>query len=67
MITKAIRISDFTDKQLVCVDCGEPFTFSAAEQAFFTSKQLQPPKRCKLCRQYRKTTIVIDDRAGDRR
>jgi hypothetical protein len=63
---KCIRVSDFTDRQLICVDCGTSFLFRAGEQAFYTSKGLQPPKRCKLCRDYRKTTIVIDDQAGDR-
>jgi len=30
--------SDYSDKQMTCVDCGSPFTFTAREQEFFASK-----------------------------
>lgn len=39
------------DKTRTCVDCGEPFTFSAGEQEFFQRKGFQnDPKRCKACK-----------------
>ena len=38
------------DKQIVCVDCGEEFEFSAGEQSFYKYKGLTEPKRCKNCR-----------------
>jgi CxxC-x17-CxxC domain-containing protein len=45
----------FQDKSLQCVDCGNPFTFSAADQEFFQSKgYTNEPKRCPTCRQSRK-------------
>jgi len=43
---------DFTDKSIICVDCSEPFTWSAGEQEFFRDKGLtHEPKRCKPCKQ----------------
>lgn len=38
------------DRQIVCQDCGESFTFSAAEEEFFRTRNLTQPKRCKNCR-----------------
>jgi CxxC-x17-CxxC domain-containing protein len=41
----------FSDKTLICVDCGEEFVFSAGEQIFFREKQFEhEPKRCKKCK-----------------
>ncbi len=41
----------YQDKQLTCVDCGQPFVFTAGEQEFFAQKGFQnPPKRCKACK-----------------
>ncbi len=46
---------DFEDKTLVCQDCGNEFTFTAGEQAFYKEKGLEnEPKRCKSCRDKRK-------------
>jgi len=51
----------FQDKSLQCVDCGNAFTFSAADQEFFQSKgYTNEPKRCPSCRQTRKA-----ERYGD--
>ena len=45
----------FTDKQLVCADCGKNFTFTSTEQEFFSSKGFtNEPKRCPDCRSARK-------------
>ena len=42
---------EFTDKTLICVDCGEPFVFSVGEQIFFKEKHFEhEPKRCKKCK-----------------
>lgn len=44
-------MEEFTDKTLTCVDCGNDFTFTAGEQAFYKEKGLDnEPKRCKECR-----------------
>ncbi len=40
----------YTDKILVCKDCGEKFIFSAVKQASYAEKGYQQPKRCKCCR-----------------
>jgi CxxC-x17-CxxC domain-containing protein len=41
-------------QSIPCAQCGAPFVFSDAERAFFESKGLLPPKRCKACRDARK-------------
>jgi hypothetical protein len=42
---------DFTDKEIVCRDCGTSFMWSAGEQEFFTQKGLvNTPSRCPICR-----------------
>jgi CxxC-x17-CxxC domain-containing protein len=47
---------DFQDQVVGCRDCGAEFVFSAGEQAFFAQKGFQaPPKRCKSCREKKKT------------
>ena len=46
----------YQDKQITCVDCGTPFTFTSREQEFFASKgYTNEPKRCLACRQNRKS------------
>lgn len=42
------------DMQLTCSDCGQEFTFTAADQAFFRERGYSTPKRCKPCRQAKK-------------
>ena len=42
------------DKQLTCSDCGQDFTFSSEDQAFFQERGYSIPKRCKPCRQAKK-------------
>lgn len=43
---------EFEDINTECVDCGETFIWSSGEQLFFRDKGLvNPPKRCKLCKQ----------------
>lgn len=50
----------FVDKELICVDCGEKFTWNIGEQEYFWSKKLSPPKRCSKCRRARKESLVRD-------
>ncbi len=42
------------DIQLTCSDCGQDFTFTAADQAFFSERGFSTPKRCKPCRAAKK-------------
>jgi CxxC-x17-CxxC domain-containing protein len=43
-----------SDLQLTCSDCGQEFTFSSEDQAFFQERGYSAPKRCKACRQAKK-------------
>jgi CxxC-x17-CxxC domain-containing protein len=46
---------EFNDKTLACRDCGEPFVFTAGEQAFYQEKGLvNEPQRCPACRAARR-------------
>ena len=45
----------YSDKTLVCKDCGQEFTFTAGEQEFYAEKGFtNEPQRCKACRANRK-------------
>jgi CxxC-x17-CxxC domain-containing protein len=45
------QASDFQDRSIKCVDCGEPFIWTVGEQVFFHDKGLKnEPKRCKPCK-----------------
>ena len=45
----------FTDKTIVCKDCGQSFTFTASEQEFYAEKGFtNEPQRCKSRRTARK-------------
>jgi CxxC-x17-CxxC domain-containing protein len=67
---------EFVDRQLTCMDCSQPFTFTAGEQEFYERKGFkEEPKRCKPCRDQRKsrrnndilaTAPSDDDDAGNR-
>lgn len=55
-------MDDFEDKEVVCVDCNQPFTLEAGEQKFFADKGLSTPKRCKPCRQKKRESNERRDR-----
>ena len=41
----------YQDKTLTCRECGQEFTFTASEQAFYAEKGFQnEPGRCPACR-----------------
>lgn len=42
------------DRTLTCRDCGQAFTFTAGEQAFYQERGFSDPQRCPACRQARK-------------
>jgi CxxC-x17-CxxC domain-containing protein len=45
----------FTDRDLICRDCGGSFVFTAGEQEFYATKGLDhDPVRCPTCRAQRK-------------
>ena len=42
---------EFRDKSLVCVECHQPFIWTAGEQLFYADKNFKnEPKRCKDCK-----------------
>ena len=44
--------TEFEDRAILCVDCGQEFVWTAGEQLFFYDKGLKnEPKRCKPCKQ----------------
>jgi CxxC-x17-CxxC domain-containing protein len=46
----------FVDREITCLDCSQPFVFTAGEQEFYEKKGFrEEPKRCKSCRDSRKT------------
>lgn len=49
-----------------CVDCGKEFTISVGEQNFYLSHNLQLPKRCKSCRQKRRSNRVEKNVAAEK-
>lgn len=54
-------------KDIKCIDCGEQFTFSAKEQAYFEKHNLATPKRCKSCRKKRKQARIKAEREREER
>ena len=47
----------FADRELLCVDCGAAFLFSAGEQQFFKERGFtNDPKHCKQCKAKRQGT-----------
>ena len=45
---------EYTDKNVVCKDCGKEFTWTAGEQKFYAEREFTQPTRCKECRDARK-------------
>ena len=43
-----------SDRTLTCRDCGQAFTFTAGEQAFYQERGFSEPQRCPSCRASRK-------------
>ena len=57
----------YTDRTLTCAECGDPFTFSADDQAYHAEKgYTNEPKRCPSCRQSRRTQRYGDSDGYDR-
>ena len=46
----------YEDRTLTCVGCGQPFIFSADDQAYHADRGFtNEPKRCTSCREARRT------------
>lgn len=60
-------MSNFTDQQLTCRDCGNPFTWTSGEQEFYQQKGFtNAPIRCPECRS-KKKQHHFDERGGGAR
>ena len=46
---------------ITCVDCGKEFTMTGRELEYFTKRNMQTPKRCPECREYKKMRNVNKD------
>lgn len=44
-----------SDETIICADCGRSFIWSLEEQRFYRERNFERPKRCKACRERRKT------------
>ena len=56
-----VSVVDFSDRTLVCRDCGKPFTWTAGEQTFYAEKGLvNEPARCPECRAARKARLGLE-------
>lgn len=53
---------EFQDRPIQCIDCKNEFVFTAGEQEFYERKGFKEvPKRCKPCREARKTRRMDRD------
>jgi Probable zinc-ribbon domain len=52
--TAPAAAADGEDQVLRCNDCGQDFTWSAGEQAYYRERGFDQPRRCKPCRQAKK-------------
>jgi len=47
--------AEFHDRTVTCVACKGTFEFTAGAQEFFAGRGFSEPRRCKPCREARKT------------
>ncbi len=52
----------YQDKTLNCKDCRSTFVWSTGEQAFYSEKRFDMPKRCPECRAYMKRKMHAHSR-----
>jgi CxxC-x17-CxxC domain-containing protein len=56
----ARKLGGMSDRTLTCRDCGQAFTFTAGEQAFYAERGYSEPQRCPACRAARKAQRSSD-------
>src|SRR3954451_19881606 len=56
----ARKLGGMSDRTLTCRDCGQAFTFTAGEQAFYAERGYSEPQRCPACRAARKAQRSAD-------
>jgi uncharacterized membrane protein YsdA (DUF1294 family) len=45
------------DRILTCIECGQAFVWSEGAQRYYAEHRLSSPKRCRACRQRRKSGL----------
>ena len=59
---------EYRDKSLVCVECHQPFVWTAGEQLFYADKNFKnEPKRCKDCKAKRNARMSHPPASASRR
>jgi CxxC-x17-CxxC domain-containing protein len=53
-----------SDTTITCRDCGQAFTFTAGEQAFYQERGFSEPQRCPACRAARKAQRADSGQSG---
>src|SRR5688500_2104127 len=51
------EISDMPDMEITCAECGNTFPFTEREQEYYQERNLTHPKRCKPCRDARRSNF----------
>ena len=60
------EISDMPDMEITCAECGNTFPFTEREQEYYQERNLTHPKRCKPCRDARRSNFGGPRGGGDR-
>jgi len=54
-------MSEYKDKKIECLQCGNSFIWTAGEQKFYDEKGLEnQPKTCPICRENRKKETAFE-------
>ena len=51
------EISNMPDMEITCAECGNTFPFTEREQEYYQERNLTHPKRCKPCRDARRSNF----------
>jgi CxxC-x17-CxxC domain-containing protein len=54
------------DMEITCAECGNSFPFTEREQEYYQERNLTHPKRCKPCRDARRSNFGGPKGSGDR-
>ncbi len=55
------------DREITCAECGNAFPFTEREQEYYTERNLSEPKRCKSCRDARRSNFGSSSGGGGQR
>lgn len=49
------------DREIICMDCQRPFSWTVGEQRFYAEQGFSEPKRCAPCRQAKRARYEGQD------